>query len=201
MYYKNLKLEDLTEVVDGVLCTEKWVDIDMWEGRYMVSDFGRIKSLKRIGVRKNGVQFKIRERILSQSFDKDKYLLVVFGENNFKHTNKVHRLVGKAFLPNPENKPEINHKSGIKSDNRRIDLEWATPAENTNHAFRELGVQSGRKGKVGVLHKKSKPVYCCTLDCLFESANQAQIKLGITGIGEVCNGNLFSTHGMIFRYI
>lgn len=95
---------------------EEWKDIANFEGLYQVSNLGRVKSLPKVGSGgHNGIT-------LSQSKDKDGYLLVYLYANRKKVACKVHRLVAKAFIPNPNNFPQVNHKDEVKAQQKRLNL-------------------------------------------------------------------------------
>lgn len=111
--------------------TEEWRPVEGWEG-YEVSDLGNVRSFKTT----SGKIIKT-PRIMSQKALNRGYHCVALKNAPFKtKLTKTHRLVANAFIPNSENKPEVNHKNGIKTDNRVDNLEWTTRYENAIHAIK-----------------------------------------------------------------
>lgn len=110
---------------------EIWKDVQGYEGQYKVSNLGRVKSIKR----KLDSGRSVSEKILNSSSKKktqDGYLMVALAGKTFR----VNRLVAAAFIPNPNNKPVVNHIDGDKENNKADNLEWATISENMLHAYR-----------------------------------------------------------------
>lgn len=124
--YKNLGLGDLNG--------EIWIPIQNFPN-YLISNLGRVKSIARyISVQNGGVRLS-NERIIKQSFNVHGYLFVYLYNKSAVKMLTTHRLVGIHFIENPQNKPQINHKNGIKYINTHYNLEWNTREENINHAF------------------------------------------------------------------
>jgi hypothetical protein len=107
--------------------TELWKDVIGLDGVYSISNFGRVR---RNTKRTNSVPGAILKPWCSNG-----YPHVGLWNNGVQTRITVHRLVAIAFIPNPLNLPEVNHKNGIKSDNLYSNLEWASHARNTEHAF------------------------------------------------------------------
>lgn len=110
-----------------------------YEGFYEICSSGQVYSLDRVTTGKHGTQRVKGKAIKSLTHPTHGYSLVNLAKNGVVKQYRVHILVAKAFLENPDNKPTVNHKSGIKSDNSADNLEWATHQEQMDHAT-ELGL-------------------------------------------------------------
>lgn len=130
-------LEPKTGVLfsDLDIMEEIWKDIKGYEGSYQASNLGNIKSLERMVQGKIGMRI-CNERILKILIGKRGYYTVNLGNGTGRCAIKtVHRLVAIAFIPNPENRPCVNHIDGNKLNNNINNIEWCTYSENNIHAF------------------------------------------------------------------
>lgn len=136
--------------------TEAWAAVSGFEGLYEVSNIGRVRSLPRVnrlGRRVNGCERKPQK-------DTKGYHFVQLWKDGAMSQPRVHQLVAAAFIPNPEQKPQVNHKDGVRSNNVWKNLEWATNGENTQHSYDVLNRKPSRShlGRTGEKHHASIPV-------------------------------------------
>lgn len=193
---------------------EIWKDIKGYEGLYMVSNMGNVKSL--------GFDKYHKGRILKPCFDgKKNYLFVGLHKDNKVKLRNVHRLVAEAFIPNPYNLPCVNHKDENKTNNNADNLEWCTIKYNSNYGnCKNKLIESRlsnndinemiRKAKATKIKNNSysceKPVLQFSLDGKFikefASATEAerQTKICRAGIRMCCIGKYKQAKGFIWRY-
>ncbi len=178
---------------------EIWKDIVGYEGCYQVSDKGRVRSVDRIAHNRYGTFLRKGQIVKSYT---GVYECITLCVDGVKYLTGVHRVMARAFIPNPENKPQVNHINGIKTDNRLDNFEWVDRAENQEHAY-SIGLQKPKKGADNVC---SKPVQMCSMSgvvlkeytSLMEAAKENNLRQG--SISNVLIGNSKSLHGLIFKY-
>ena len=123
----------------GFFIMEIYKNIENYEGLYQISNLGNVKSL-------NNSKFK-KEKILKKGLQKNGYEIISLCKENKKKSYTVHRLVALHFIPNLENKKQVNHINGIKTDNIVENLEWCTTSENTKHAYDNGFIDLYKHGK------------------------------------------------------
>ena len=170
---------------------EIWKDIEGYEGDYMVSNLGNVKSLK-YG----------KERILKPRTSRKGYLSIGLHKGKIREQWKIHRLVATYFIPNPDNLPQVNHKDENKANNCVSNLEWCTQEYNINY-----GTGIRRRQLSNTNGKLSKPVCQYSKDGCFikewKSINDIERITGYSSghISECCRGKQVNyAYGFIWRY-
>jgi len=117
---------------------EIWKDVHDYKGLYKVSNYGNVKALQKVLISNfTNTDYIVRkEKVLKAGTDSLGYKSVVLTKNNISKSHRVHRLMMISFFGYSEFKNYVNHKNGIKSDNRIDNLEWMTNSENILHGFR-----------------------------------------------------------------
>lgn len=147
--------------------------------QYEVSNLGRVRHIKRKKIRKPQ--------------DCGGYQIIGYKENGKLKNFYVHIAVAKAFVPNPDNKPEVSHLDESRDNNRASNLTWATPKENSNMPLRRQRMSAAR----------GYPCRCIETGEEFISASEAARQMGLwsSAIVRCCNGQAHTTGGYHFEYI
>lgn len=147
MLVQNINSKEWNDIKN--LPNEEWRDVYGYEGLYKVSNYGRIKSLKKLIRRdyKHNKQANVwkDDCILRRTYTKYGYTRITLTKDKIHKSYHIHRLVAMSFIPNLDNKPYINHKNEIKDDNRVQNLEWCTPKYNSNYGSCRLKISKKKQ--------------------------------------------------------
>ena len=162
-----------------------------YENLYQVSNLGRVKRLAYIHKTLKNT-YKVEEHILKPHQNNRGYLIIVLCKNSKLKTHILHRLVAKAFVPNPLNLPQVNHKDENKLNNNVNNLEWCTSSYNNNYGERNNKM----------IIKLNKPVICKETKITYPSIHEAGRQTGIDyrNIHACCSGRYKTTNGYHWEY-
>ena len=168
---------------------EEYKDIEGYEWLYQVSNYGNVNSLNYYRSGKEKKLKPIKEKILKLTKDKDGYLYVGLYQQGKQKAHKVHRLVAQAFIDNPNNYPQVNHKDEDKTNNHVTNLEWCTRSYNINYGTRN--------------EKISKQVMCIETGLVYPSTMEVERQLGFaqSHISMCCRGKRKTAYGFHWKYV
>lgn len=189
----------------GIMENEEWRDVAGYEGIYQISNLGNVRMIEHYTSYVKGTVMKIPAKNLYIGWSNG-YRTVWLSKNKERKLKKIHRLVAEAFIPNPENKPCIDHINTIRHDNRIENLRWCTYKENGNN---EITRKNLSKGQMGKPKSNRKPIIqmnkfgeyiseypCASVAC--EILNYKRSSL--PHIIECCKGERKTANGFIWRY-
>lgn len=190
----------------GLDMKEIWKEVKDFEGLYEVSNLGNVRSLDRIS--KNG--HFLKGRILKKHKNDEGYLKVTLNKNNIVKYHSIHRLVAIAFIPNPEDKPQVNHIDEDKENNKAENLNWMTSKENNDWGTRKeraiaSSINNPKRDYLELGKKFSKAIYYIDKDgnkISFYGINQAARELGLTvaGISANLHNHTKTYKGLVFKF-
>lgn len=177
-----------------------WKSVVWSDGEYQVSNTGKVKSLNRVITTKYGVKRVIKGRVLKPTLHGRGYLMVYISTKGLKTRVYVHRLVAEAFIPNPDNLPQVNHKNEVKTDNTASNLEWCNHRYNIAYSGNmDKAVKASLKTRLRPVVQKNKGVEIAR----YASIKEAAWSTGLCekSIGACCRGKCKTIGGYEWSYM
>jgi len=177
---------------------EQWKKTEGYGGIYEVSTYGRGRTIDRVTVDCNGMKRKIKKRILGLAINALGYPVMGMYVNGHGGGKTVHRLVAKAFIPNPNNLPCINHVDGDKTNNHVSNLEWCDHSYNMKHAC-----DTGLVKSPGSVKRRVRQLLNGQVVGTFESVSEAarSISINRSCVSRCCTGSYPSAGGYQWEYL
>lgn len=171
---------------------EEWRDIKGYEGLYQASNYGRVRSMDRTcKFIKSRTQIK-KGRILKHGVLKNGYCFVILVKKTSKKLLYIHRLVAEAFIPNPKNLPEVNHKDENKANNAASNLEWCSHRHNINCYWNCRNRKKSGKRRILMFDGNHK------LGTYYINQNEASADLNISK--KTIRDNMYGIHKSRYGY-
>lgn len=177
---------------------EIWKDVEGYESLYQISNQGKVRSLDRSVINNGSIQF-IKGKILKPINNGHGYLYINLCKDSKIKRTAIHRLVAKAFIYNPDNLSQVNHKNEIKSDNRVENLEWCDSKYNANYGNRNAKCTESKRNKYG---KKVKQYDTNNnlINIIYMGDAIKIKKIHYANLIKCCKGKQKTTGGYIWRY-
>ena len=177
---------------------ETWKDVEGFENVYQISNLGRLKRLETIIKSKYMGKYNRNvhkyEKIINVNKN-ERYYKYTLKYKNKKRVATIHRLVAEAFIPNPNNLPQVNHIDGNKHNNNVENLEWCTQSQNIRHAQNVLNKIAKKVLQIERNTGKIVNEYKSTVEAM------QQTKVDRTNISKCCNGKCKTAGGFIWKYV
>ena len=186
---------------------EQWRDIRGYEGLYQVSNFGRVRTVEHIVPNRGGFR-TVSSKVKNATFTGQGYLSVALYKENKMQRLYVHRLVAEAFVPNPDNLPEIDHIDCVKTNNISSNLRWVDRSGNMQNPITKKlkSVNTKARNWTYENHPNAKPILQLTLDGVFikrwdciKTASET-LSIEATGISQVVHGKRKNAGGFSWKF-
>ena len=186
---------------------ERWNPIPDYEGYYEASTLGRIRSVERYipHPRNKSMRLVRPSRILKSELDKSGYPVVTLSKEAKTRTFKVHRLVAKTYIPNPDNLPHIDHINAVRYDNRPENLRWCTTQQNTK--WRDEKYRPGDRARYNLLCKETGHIFKSSYEAAQWVISKGlppkttNFKTVAKAIRSACAGKVRSSYSFHWAYI